>query len=679
MTKTAIYFLILFFIPFMQFNQKANASLIDEIVVTASKEDTQILKVGGNIFSITTDEIKFISAINPSEILNRLPAVYISQGSGQEHLTSIRSPVLSGGAGAGSFLYLEDGIPLRSPGFGNVNGLMESIIEIGERTEVVRGPGSALYGSNAVHGLINVITPTPSEEKKQIIRTQFSDQEFTIDGSYSGPTEKGGVVLNLYWREDNGYSHNESIDQPHYGQQKFLFRWDNSEGINDYIFTLTGTNLNQETKGYVKGYKIYNNKNLSKINPDPEAFRDTYSIRSSLKIIRNYSNSKLSITPYIRYNEMDFKMHFLPGKPLETNSHKSIGIQSIYSKKIQNLTWFVGSDIEFTEGKLSEFQEAKDVSFGPRLAYPQGPHYDFSIDSKILSLYFNTEWLLNERAVLTAGVRAENVEYDYKTNIPSGTKGRIQVSPNRSDDFTNISLKTSFSYMLKENNFLFTNLSIGNRAPQVTDLYRIQSKQVPGGADSEKLESFEIGIRGISIGGLEYEIVGYTMKKEDYFFRDSQGFNVENGVTKHNGIEFNYLKTFGDNFEISGSLSFADHEYDFNHTPNKIVKGNTIDSAPKELANTRFTYIPEMGGKFELEWIRVGDYPINESNAHNYEGHDIFNLRLKRDLISKTSIGLTVRNLTDERYATRADYAFGSYRYFVGNEREFYFSLEKEF
>ena len=679
MTKIAIYFLILFLIPFMQFNQKASASLVDEIVVTASKEDTQILKVGGNISSINTDEIKFINAINPSEILNRLPAVYISQGNGQEHLTSIRSPVLSGGAGAGSFLYLEDGIPLRSPGFGNVNGLMESIIEIGDRTEVVRGPGSALYGSNAVHGLINVITPTPSEEKKQIIRTQFSDQEFTIDGSYSGPTQKGGVVLNLFWREDNGYSHNESIDQPHYGQQKFLLRWDNSEGINDYIFTLTGTNLNQETKGYVKGYKIYNNKNISKINPDPEAFRDTYSIRSSFKIIKNYLNSKLSITPYIRYNEMDFKMHFLPGKPLETNSHKSIGIQSIYSKKIQNLTWFIGSDIEFTEGKLSEFQDSKDVSFGPRLAYPQGPHYDFSIDSKILSLYFNTEWLLNDRAVFTAGVRAENVEYDYKTNIPSGTKGRIQVSPNRSDDFTDISLKTSFSYMLKENNFLFTNLSIGNRAPQVTDLYRIQSKQVPGGADSEKLESFEIGFRGISIGGLEYEIVGYTMKKEDYFFRDSQGFNVENGVTKHNGIEFNYFKTFGDNFEISGSLSFADHEYDFNHTPNKIVKGNTIDSAPKELANTRFTYLTSMGGKFELEWIRVGDYPINESNAHNYEGHDIFNLRLKRDLVSKTSIGLTVRNLTDERYATRADYAFGSYRYFVGNEREFYFSLEREF
>ena len=54
MTKIAIYFLILFFIPLMQFNQKASASLVDEIVVTASKEDTQILKVGGNISSINT-------------------------------------------------------------------------------------------------------------------------------------------------------------------------------------------------------------------------------------------------------------------------------------------------------------------------------------------------------------------------------------------------------------------------------------------------------------------------------------------------------------------------------------------------------------------------------------------------------------------------------------------------
>ena len=72
MTKTIKFFLILFFVPLIQFNFFANANFVDEIIVTSSKENAQILKVGGNISSISSDEIKFISAINPSEILNRL-------------------------------------------------------------------------------------------------------------------------------------------------------------------------------------------------------------------------------------------------------------------------------------------------------------------------------------------------------------------------------------------------------------------------------------------------------------------------------------------------------------------------------------------------------------------------------------------------------------------------------
>ena len=87
------------------------------------------------------------------------------------------------------------------------------------------------------------------------------------------------------------------------------------------IFTFSGTSLNQETMGYVKGFEVYEDRRLSEINPDPEAYRDTYSIRSALKIIKNLENATLSITPFVRYNDMNFKMHFLPGKPLEKNSH----------------------------------------------------------------------------------------------------------------------------------------------------------------------------------------------------------------------------------------------------------------------------------------------------------------------------------------------------------------------
>ena len=661
----------------------SHANIVDEIVVTGTKNKSQILDISGNISFVDIEEIKFINPHNPSEVLNRTPGVFVSMGSGQEHLTSIRSPILSGGAGAGSFLYLEDGIPLRSPGFANVNGLMDSIIEISERTEIIRGPGSVLYGSNAIHGLINVITEKDETENSNIINLRLMKHEFTFDSSIYRNLSNSNLLFNFFWREDNGHSHNhdmekEDFDKPHYGQQKFLLRWDTSKNSKDYIFSISGTNLNQETMGYIKGYQAYKDQSKRYINPDPEAFRDTFNIRSYFKIVQQLENASLSVTPYVRYANMDFRMHFLPGKPLEKNSHKSIGLQTLYQRPFNNHFLTFGIDAEITEGELSENQAAPDVSFGPRLAYPKGIHYDYKIDSTILAAFINIEWQISEDTVLVTGIRGENVEYDYKTNTAPGTLGRIQVSPDRTDDFTDFSPKFAINHKLNEKLALFANYSRGNRAPQTTDLYRIQSKQVPGGANSEKMDSFEIGLRG-NFGNISIELVGFNMKKENYFFRDSQGFNVENGKTTHEGFEIGYSIDFADILQIQGSASYAEHKYDFDHTPNGIKSGNQIDSAPELLANTRFIFAPKDGTKVELEWEKIDSYPVDERNAHFYKGHNIFNLRAKTPINKNFNIGFLVNNLTNEKYATRADFAFGSYRYFVGRERMFHITLETKF
>jgi len=661
----------------------SHANIVDEIVVTGTKNKSQILDISGNISFVDIEEIKFINPHNPSEVLNRTPGVFVSMGSGQEHLTSIRSPILSGGAGAGSFLYLEDGIPLRSPGFANVNGLMDSIVEISERTEIIRGPGSVLYGSNAIHGLINVITEKDETENSNTINLRLMKHEFTFDSSIYRNLSNSNLLFNFFWREDNGHSHNhdmekEDFDKPHYGQQKFLLRWDTSKNSKDYIFSISGTNLNQETMGYIKGYQAYKDQSKRYINPDPEAFRDTFNIRSYFKIVQQLENASLSVTPYVRYANMDFRMHFLPGKPLEKNSHKSIGLQTLYQRPFNNHFLTFGIDAEITEGELSENQAAPDVSFGPRLAYPKGIHYDYKIDSTILAAFINIEWQISEDTVLVTGIRGENVEYDYKTNTAPGTLGRIQVSPDRTDDFTDFSPKFAINHKLNEKLALFANYSRGNRAPQTTDLYRIQSKQVPGGANSEKMDSFEIGLRG-NFGNISIELVGFNMKKENYFFRDSQGFNVENGKTTHEGFEIGYSIDFVDILQIQGSASYAEHKYDFDHTPNGIKSGNQIDSAPELLANTRFIFAPKDGTKVELEWEKIDSYPVDERNAHFYKGHNIFNLRAKTPINKNFNIGFLVNNLTNEKYATRADFAFGSYRYFVGRERMFHITLETKF
>jgi len=131
--------------------------LDDELIVHGLYDENRNLnQIAGSVDVLGIETLDNIALVHPAEALNRVAGVNIHRGSGQEHLTAIRSPVLTGGAGAGSFLYLEDGVPLRAAGFANVNGLFEAGTEFADKLEVFKGPGPALYGSNAVHGLINV-------------------------------------------------------------------------------------------------------------------------------------------------------------------------------------------------------------------------------------------------------------------------------------------------------------------------------------------------------------------------------------------------------------------------------------------------------------------------------------------------------------------------------------------
>ena len=90
-------------------------------------------------------------------------------------------------------------------------------------------------------------------------------------------------------------------------------------------------------------------------------------------------------------------------------------------------------------------------------------------------------------------------------------------------------------------------------------------------------------------------------------------------------------------------------------------------------------FTPKERTRIELEWEKIDSYPVDERNAHFYQGHDVFNLRTKMPINENISIGIYVNNITDKNYANRADFAFGSYRYFVGQKREVYLMLESKF
>ena len=120
------------------------AEEIDEIVVLEKK----LSSLSGwsnnqSISAINQEELEKLDAQHPKQIFRRSSGVWISRGSGQEHLTAIRSPVLTGPGACGSFLVLEDGMPIRPSGFCNVNGLFETFYEMSSGVETITGPASS--------------------------------------------------------------------------------------------------------------------------------------------------------------------------------------------------------------------------------------------------------------------------------------------------------------------------------------------------------------------------------------------------------------------------------------------------------------------------------------------------------------------------------------------------------
>jgi len=118
------------------------------------------------------------------------------------------------------------------------------------------------------------------------------------------------------------------------------------------------------------------------------------------------------------------------------------------------------------------------------------------------------------------------------------------------------------------------------------------------------------------------------MWKDNFFFRNANGFNVVNGKTRHSGVELSFTGDVTDWLSISGNGTLAKHTYDFTETvgsaANNITSGDRVDTAPDTLAHMRATLFPMDGIETEIEWRHVGSYFTNPGNTAKYPGHDVF-------------------------------------------------------
>lgn len=656
----------------------AAVAALDSVVVTAERRAEPIAEVPQSISALSADELRLINADHIAEALARAPGVSLHRGSGAEHLTAIRSPVLTGGAGAGSFLFLENGVPIRSAGFANINGLFDAHYEVAGGIEVVRGPSGALYGANAIHGVVNVLTPQPTEELS-LFAEVFGDTEdrYKWKGGVSGTAGAHGFFAGVSATSESGYREDAGLDQ-----QKLSLRhvWTGEEASLDTIFSFH--NLEQETAGFIFGAETLTDRTLRRTNNFPFAYRDAKSARlQSTLTLEKGEATRIQITPYARWNEMEFPQHFLPSNALERNSHWSVGAQSAVYHEAGPWSFIAGVDAEYTEGTLFELQERETI-----FSFTQGLHYDYEVRAVNASGFAEAEYEIDPRTFITAAVRVDGTIYDYDNRTedgialdPDGDAGRFLRPPDGVDRFVTASPKFSIRREFSDAVTGYISYARGARPPQTTDLYRLQVNQTGEGARPETIDSVELGLRAGFGERVNVDLTGFWMDKRNFFFRDADGRNVPDGKTRHVGVEADVRVRLLETLTLQSAVTYAAHTYRFDRVVGRdsevITFGDDVDTAPRVLANTRLLWRPLDALAVEAEWVSVGSYYTNAANTRRYDGHNLLHLRSEVLLTDRLAAFATLRNVTDELYAERADFAFGNDRFFPGEVRTLGFGL----
>ncbi|MCL4722361.1 MAG: TonB-dependent receptor plug domain-containing protein, partial [Gammaproteobacteria bacterium] len=272
--------------------EETGAGTLAEITVTGTREARRLAETPASVGVIDGASVGRDRPAHPRDVLNQLPGVRVSNLSGEGHSTSIRHPLTT----APVYLYLEDGIPTRSTGFFNHNALYEINVPQSGGIEVTRGPGSALYGSDAIGGTVNVLTRTPPARR---------EGEATLEAGESG---WGRVLLSAgdsagddAWRLSLNATHSDGWhDFAGYDRQSGTLRWDRA--VNETTLAKTVFSFSVVDQNHVGSLSPVEFQADPRRNNIPFSYRQVKAFRLSSAFEREEENRLLSLTPYLRSN-----------------------------------------------------------------------------------------------------------------------------------------------------------------------------------------------------------------------------------------------------------------------------------------------------------------------------------------------------------------------------------------
>lgn len=631
---------------------------LEAITITATREERERSTLPEAIGRIGADDIVSMNPAHPSRIANRIPGVWINATEGEGHMTSIRQPLSL----LPQYLYLENGIPTRSTGFFNHNALFEVNIPQASSIEIIKGPGTALHGSDAIGGVVNVETgriPNGSGGSFTAETGSFGFKRALLTASSVAETD--GYRLDVNVADSDGWRRGTA-----YNRQSATLAWRRTLSSSSRLHTVaTATRVEQHPAG-IAAISTEDYETDPRTHYTPISFRNVSAFRLSTAWSKWSGQSLFTVTPYFRYSAMDllpnWALTFDPA--IWETSNWSVGAQARWHwfNRSENLRTIIGLDTEISPGKRTETEVEANRVASIFVDYERAAlQYDYDVTFQQVAPFVHSEWTPNDRLRLTVGLRFDAAGYDYDNHLGTLETGRHKRPASQRVTYSQLSPKAGVTYQVLDGLMAVTSYRHAFRVPSERQVFRQGSSRSSIGLKPVRANNFETGLRWNGVDAIALEVTGYVLIKDDdivtFNYEDGSRGSVNTGQTRHQGVESGL--TLRPHPMVSGYLAWtvAEHTYEAWVTElEQDFSGNEMELAPRHLVHAEVV-LPAPGsldGELAVSWHRVGSYWMNPDNTVRYDGHNLLHLRWNVSVTDRWTVLGRVGNLGDTLYAQRA-------------------------
>lgn len=552
---------------------------LNEVVVTGTKTFQRRTESPVIVNIIDSKTLNSIQATSLSEGLCFQPGLRVET----DCQTCNYSQLRMNGLGGGYSQILINSRPVFSPLTG-LYGLEQIPANMIERIEVVRGGGSALYGSSAIGGTVNVLTRIPEENhfdvsiNNSIINNESTDRNLTGNASVLSRNRLAGITLFVANRDREEYDHNDD------GFSELPQLRNNSFGLNSFFkpaynqkLELNFSSLNEFRRG---GDSFSKPAYLAE--QSEERTHDV--LMGGLDYEINFNNNKTNLITYTGAQKTDRKHYtgVIPDKITETTEYNAHINNPPYGES-ENKTFQIGSQINH---KFNMMGGTNLFTFGAEYVYDdildviEAYNYKLDQTTENLGIFLQSDWKLTKNFTLLTGVRSD------KHNMVDNMVFNPRVT-------------LLYKYL---NMFQFrTAWSTGFRAPQAFDADThiafagggISKVVLSDDLKEETSNSFTASVNFDK--ATESYIWGFTL--EGFYTKLNDAFILEDAGTDQFGSLF--MKKNGDGSTVSGSTIELRGNY------NKMIQVETGFTFQKSEYDKAVNYSNDL--KDLKEYLRTPD------------------------------------------------------------------------